>query len=116
MVKKRNIVLQIVLSLITCGIYSIYWFITLTDDAAKKAGDTEFNGVKAFLFTLITCGIYGYYWYYKMGKTLKVAGDNNGVAVDDNSVLYLILGLFGLGIVNYCIMQNDLNKMADIEG
>ena len=116
MVKKRNIVLQIVLSLITCGIYGIYWFITLTDDAAKKAGDANFNGVKAFLFTLITCGIYGYYWYYKMGKTLKVAGDNNGVAVDDNSVLYLILGLFGLGIVNYCIMQNDLNKMADIEG
>ena len=116
MVKKRNIVLQIVLSLITCGIYGIYWFITLTDDAAKKAGDANFSGVKAFLFTLITCGIYGYYWYYKMGKTLKVAGDNNGVAIDDNSVLYLILGLFGLGIVNYCIMQNDLNKMADIEG
>lgn len=116
MVKKRNIVLQIVLSLITCGIYGIYWFITLTDDAAKKAGDANFNGVKAFLFTLITCGIYGYYWYYKMGKTLKVAGDNNGVAIDDNSVLYLILGLFGLGIVNYCIMQNDLNKLADIEG
>ena len=115
MVKNRNIVLQIVLSIVTCGIYSIYWFITLTDDAAAKAGDSELSGVKAFLLTLVTCGIYGYYWYYKMGKTLKVAGDNNGVAVEDNSVLYLILGLFGLGIVCYCIMQSDLNKMADVQ-
>lgn len=116
MVKSRNIVVQILLSIVTCGIYGIYWFITLTDDTAKKSGDTSLDGVKAFLLTLITCGIYGYFWYYKMGKALKAAGDANGVAIDDNSVLYLILGLFGLGIVNYCIMQNDLNKMADVQG
>ena len=116
MVKSRNIVVQIILSIVTCGIYGIYWFITLTDDAARKAGDPKFSGGTAFLLTLVTCGIYGYYWYYKMGKTLKTAGDANGVAIDDNSVLYLILGLFGLGIVCYCIMQSDLNKMADIQG
>ena len=115
MVKNRNIVLQIVLSIVTCGIYGIYWFITLTDDAAAKAGDSEFSGVKAFLLTLVTCGIYGIYWYYKMGKTLKAAGDANGVAVEDNAILYLILGLFGFGIVAYCIMQSDLNKMADVQ-
>ena len=51
-----------------------------------------------------------------MGKTLKVAGDNNGVAIEDNSLLYLILGIFGFGIVGYCLMQNDINKLADIEG
>lgn len=115
MVKNRNIVLQIVLSIVTCGIYGIYWFITLTDDTARKADDASLSGVKAFLLSIVTCGIYGIYWYCKMGKTLKVAGDKNGVAVDDNAVLYLILGLFGLGIVAYCIMQSDLNKMADVQ-
>lgn len=115
MVKNRNIVLQIVLSLVTCGIYGIYWFITLTDDAARKADDPNFSGIKAFLLTIVTCGIYGIYWYYKMGKTLKAAGDKNGVAIDDNSVLYLILGLFGFGIICYCLMQSDLNKMADVQ-
>ncbi len=114
MVKNRNIVVQILLSFVTCGIYGIYWFITLTDDAAAKAGDTNFSGGKSFLFSLITCGIYTWYWYYKMGKTLQTAGEANGVAISDNSVLYLILGIFGLGIVNYCIMQSDLNKLADM--
>lgn len=112
MIKERNIVVQIILSLVTCGIYGIYWFITLTDDAAVKAEDPTFTGGKAFLFSLITCGIYTFYWYYKMGKTMYTAGQKNGVEVSDNSVLYLILGLFGLGIVNYCILQSDLNKLA----
>ena len=115
MVKQRNIVLQIVLSIITCGIYGIYWMITLTDDTAAKSGDTDLSGVKAFLLGIVTCGIYTFFWYYKMGKALKVAGDNAGVQIEDNSTLYLILGLFGLGIVNYCLMQNDLNKIADIK-
>ena len=91
MIKERDIVVSILLSIVTCGIYGIYWFITLTDDAARKADDASLSGVKAFLFTIITCGIYGIYWYYKMGKTLKAAGDKNGVAIEDNSILYLIL-------------------------
>ena len=47
-----------------------------------------------------------------MGKTLKIANDQAGISASDNSVLYLLLGIFGLGIVNYCIMQNELNAIA----
>ena len=32
MIKKRNIVICILLSIITLFIYTIYWFITLTND------------------------------------------------------------------------------------
>lgn len=112
MVQQRNIVVAVLLSIITCGIYGIYWFICLTNDAAKCADTPEFSGGKAFLFTLITCGIYGFYWYYKMGKTLQQANEKAGINASDNSILYLILGLFGLGIVNYCIMQSELNTLA----
>lgn len=113
MIQERNVVVQVILSIVTCGIYGIYWFITLTDDAALKAGNPDFSGGKAFLFTLITCGIYGFYWYYKMGETLYTAGQKNGVDISDKAVIYLILGLFGFGIINYCIMQSDLNKLAN---
>lgn len=112
MIQERSIVLQIVLTIITCGIYGIFWFITLTDDTARAAEDPSFSGGKAFLFTIITCGIYGFYWYYKMGKTLQMANQKAGINAGDNSVLYLILGIFGLGLVNYCIMQNELNVIA----
>ena len=112
MIKERNIVVAILLSFITCGIYGIYWFITLTDDAAKVNGDPDFTGVKALIFTLITCGIYGIYWNYKMGKEMYEANKKNGIDTSDNSILYLVLGLFGLSIINYCVIQNELNTLA----
>ena len=111
-IKERNILVCILLSFITCGIYGIVWFISITDDMAYASGDKSLSGGKAFLFTLITCGIYGYFWAYKMGKAGALAKSNRGMPADDNAILYLLLQFLGLSIVNYCIIQNDLNSMA----
>ena len=110
---KRNIVTAIILSLITCGIYSIYWFVVMTNDSNKVSGEDGPTGGMAFLFTLLTCGIYSFYWNYKMGQKLAKAGKLHGKDINDNSVLYLILCIFGLGIVNYCLIQSDLNKFGE---
>lgn len=112
MIKERNIVTCIILSIVTCGIYGLYWFITLTDDASRANDDPSFTGVKAFLLTLVTCGIYSFYWNYKIGKEMYEANQKRGIQTSDNSVLYLILGLFGLSIVTYCLVQNELNAIA----
>lgn len=112
-VKNRQIVLAIIFSIITCGIYGIYWFIVMTDDANRVNNENGTSGVLAFLFTILTCGIYGFYWNYKMGKRLYEAGKKAGKDIADNSVLYLVLSIFGLAIVNYCLIQNDLNKFSN---
>lgn len=78
-----------------------------------ESGDSNApSGGIAFLLTLVTCGIYGLYWAYKMGKTIAAAESKNGIPAEDNSVLYLILQLVGLGIINYALMQNSLNAIA----
>ena len=112
MVQRREIVTCILLSFITCGIYGIVWFINLTDDVAYLSEDPEFNGAKAFLFTLITCGIYSFFWAYKLGKNIQIAQSKRNLPASDNSTLYIILNLFGLGIVTYCLAQNEVNNMA----
>lgn len=112
MVKERNIVICVILSFLTCGIYSLIWFVELTNDASRVDNDLSLSGGKALFFTIITCGIYGIYWNYKMGKTIFDAGCKKNIVLSDNSIVYLILSIFGLGIVNYCLMQNDLNKFA----
>lgn len=114
MIKKRDLVTSIILSIVTCGIYGIIWFIGLTDDAKAASNDESMqSGGVAFLLTLVTCGIYGFFWAYKMGKAINQARVNRGMPEDDKSTLYLILQIFGLGIVNYALMQNDLNEMAE---
>lgn len=112
--KERNIVTCIILSLVTCGIYGIVWFIGLTDDAARSNNNPNFSGGKAFLFSILTCGIYLIYWYYKMGKEIYNAKVSRNMPASDQSVLYLILGILGLGIVNYCLMQSELNDLAKV--
>lgn len=113
---KRSIGLCIVLSIITCGIYAIYWFITLTNDANAASGHAQdgTSGGVAFLLTLVTCGIYGIYWAYKMGEKINEAKAMRNMPADSNAgILYLILEVIGLGIVAYALMQNELNKMAN---
>lgn len=113
MTQKRNIVTAILLSIVTCGIYGIYWFIALTDEINAVSNHTEdTSGGLAFVFTLITCGIYGWIWYYKMGEKLDEASVNRGLPSQSRGLLYLLLGFFGLGIVSYALMQDTLNKLA----
>ena len=112
MIKERNIAVCILLSFITCGIYSIYWFICLTDEANAAANTPGTSGGTAFLLTLVTCGIYGIFWYYKQGEKIEEAKAQRGMVQGSSQVTYLLLGLFGLGIISYALMQDSLNRMA----
>lgn len=111
--KNRNIAVCIILSIITCGIYSIYWFVKLNDDVVTVSSGKEYqtSGGAAFLFSLLTCGIYSIYWSYKMGKSLYVTKLEKNMPASDESILYLILSILGLGIINYCLIQSELNKL-----
>ena len=116
-IQKKDIAICIILSIVTCGIYGIIWFVSLTDDVRIASEDQTLpSGGTAFLLTLVTCGIYGFYWAYRMGQAVNTARTKRGLAANDsNSILYLILQLFGLGIVTYCLIQNELNGFSTTE-
>ncbi|RKI79091.1 DUF4234 domain-containing protein [bacterium 0.1xD8-71] len=110
-VQERNIALCIILSLVTCGIYGLYWFVCLTEDTNAAANEEGTSGVLALVLTIVTCGIYGLYWAYKRGELLDKAKVNRGMPASNGGVLYLILYIFG-GIIAYALIQNELNKLA----
>ena len=98
--KKRNVGLAVLFSIITFGIYGIYWFICLTNDSNTICPEEKTaSGGLAFLFTIISFGIYGFYWNYQLGKKLPGSG-----------TLYLVLSIFGLAFVNYILAQLEINK------
>lgn len=109
-VRSRSIPLCIIFSLLTCGIYGIYWMIVLNDEVNLVSGEPQAtSGGMVFLFSVITCGIYGWYWLYKMGERCDRI---KGTPAGSSNVIYLILGIFGLSIVSYCLIQDTLNKTA----
>lgn len=103
--RNRNIVLWIILSLVTCGIAAFVWMVKLNNDYRELAGEEPQNGFVFILLCFVTCGIYTFVWAYQQGKRLQTINGN------DNSILYLLLYIFGLSIIAMPLMQNELNKL-----
>jgi len=109
--KERGVVQLILLSIVTCGIYFIYWQFTVTEEVNAYLGENETSGGKVVLFSIITCGIYALYWIYKMGKRVAACQEKASIKSSDDSVILLVLAIFGLSIVSAAIIQSNLNKV-----
>ncbi|TCK90557.1 uncharacterized protein DUF4234 [Natranaerovirga hydrolytica] len=110
--EKRSIGVAILLSLVTCGIYSMYWMYALSKDLIEYNGEVGESAGTELLLSIITCGLYFIYWCYKMGQRIYDAEVKSNVAhPNDDSVMYLILGIFGFGIIAMAIMQSKTNAL-----
>ena len=114
-IKKREIAVAVILSIVTFGIYGLIWFINIINDlnTAAQTPDDKSAGM-IILLTIVTCGIYGYVWLYKAGEKVDKIRQFNGEPSQDSSLLYLLLAIFGFSIVDYCLIQYELNKVAAI--
>ena len=111
--KKRNIALCVILTIVTLGIYGLYWFVQITNDVNKLANpEKKTSGGAALLLTIITCNIYGFYWAYKMGGLLDKAQTDRGMPAQNRAVVYLILELV-IAPVAWILMQNTINSMVE---
>lgn len=111
MVQQRSVALAIVLTIVTCGIYGIYWLIVLNDEINTVTGNADdTSGALVFLFTVITCGIYSYFWMYKTGVKLDDHEVSRGRSAQYRGILYLVLHFLGLGIISWALMQDTLNR------
>ncbi|NIA03941.1 MAG: DUF4234 domain-containing protein, partial [Nitrospiraceae bacterium] len=78
-IKKGNPILVLILSLVTFGIYEIYWFVKTEE---------EINSLGAQIPTawLLIIPIVNLYWYYKYAD-----GFAKYMKKDDTAVLYFLL-------------------------
>ena len=115
--KQRSIGMCILLTIVTCGIYGLYWFVCITDDTNEMSGENELaGGGMALLLTLVTCGIYGWYWAYKMGEKVDIIKSRGGMPSSNSGILFVVLQLFGLGIIDYALAQDAINKYSGTNG
>ena len=112
-IMKRDPVKAILLSIFTCGIYGLIWFFGLVNDLnTADPGPNDKEPIMVLLLGLVTCGIYSWIWVYNAGQKVDNIRQRNGEAPSGSSTTYLLLSIFGLGIVVYYLMQNELNKVA----
>lgn len=111
--RERSPIIVILLSLVTCGLYTFYWIYKMSEELQNESGkeDSISPGIE-LLLVIVTCGIYLFFWYYKYAKMiLEIQVSRNISTPDDNAILYIILIIFGLSPIAMAIMQSSANKL-----
>lgn len=115
-VKEKSIGLCVVLSIVTCGIYGIYWLYTIAHDLNDLCeSQNQEKGAEPGLVVvlgIVTCGIYSLYYLWKAGKMVASLTRSNGQHPSDDSIVLMVLSLLQLSLVSYCILQSHINGFA----
>lgn len=64
------------------------------------------------MLCLLFVPFYALYWWYTRGNDVKSLLDARDYHISSTGTLYLVLSIFGLGIVAMAIMQNDFNALS----
>ena len=121
-IEYRRFWKYLLLGIVTCGIYGIYYFYGYVKDLNKVCegdGKESKNYIVVLLLSMITCGIYGLYWWYAQGERLYHIAPKYGVKVREKGgdiLLWEILGCtimpgIGMMVVTY-IMVDNMNILA----
>jgi len=109
--EQRSVAVAIVLTIITFGIYGLYWKYTIARGfcVTQTQERVETSPGITVLLWIVTGGIFGWYAYYKWGRASSEISMRYGRGGEDKGVLYLILAIFGFSIINDAIIQSDFN-------
>ena len=109
---KRSIAVGILLTLITCGIYGLYWQYKQMATLNVWLERNDYSFWLWFFLTFLTCGIFGIYYEYKMACGINEIQTNNGILADPNlPIICVLLAIFGVGIASLAIQQYQINKL-----
>lgn len=103
----RNIAFDIVVTILTCGLFNLYVQYKQIDAVNHMLGNSKYSFLMWLLFTILTCGLYHIYHEYRMStdiaERLEKPSDNAGL-------IAILLTIFGLSIALDAIQQSEINK------
>lgn len=103
--------LVLLLHVVTCSIYYWWWIYAASKEMREFDDVPDTDPGTEVLLSIITCGIYTIYWDFKTAKKIARLQSRVGLPQSDNSILYVILNLLGLGLIPSMIEQKDLNDI-----
>ena len=108
-IESESLIVNIALWILSGTIFSIIWKYSILNNTKtfKINGKIVINwliSVFVFPYTGILC-------YKSEKKIIEIAKERN-VSIKDLSIVSLVCGLIGLGIVSYIIEQSQLNKIS----
>lgn len=120
-VERRDPVLVVILSIVTCGIYLIFWYARIYDELITLTGKTPTGNtfILDFLLFFLTLGVWGIYVDYRISHHLNDLQEERGMTVNDTAALVVVLDVaayFTIAFTSFlssAIQQDLLNRMME---
>ncbi|MDR0424946.1 MAG: DUF4234 domain-containing protein [Clostridiales Family XIII bacterium] len=121
MIEQRGLLKLILLSIVTLGIYWLYWIHRLARDTNTLCyGDgRQTSGLLIYiLLGIVTFGIYNLVWWYMVAERLRGNAPRYGLVFNEGGLAFLLWYILGSLIVVgpfvaiYLLIRN-INALAD---
>lgn len=109
--EKRDPIMVLLLSIVTCGIYLYYEIFKVSSELKDALGRQDVNPTLDIVLSIVTCGLYFIYLAYRYPQLILELQDRAGQPRNDISMVSIILAVCGLGIVSIFMIQTELNKV-----
>lgn len=111
---KSNIAKDIIVTILTCGLYNLFWQYRQMKFINLIAGEEKFSFLKWFIFLILTCGLYNFYHEYLMGCEIVILQEKCGVSRSEGlPAISIVLCVIALGIITDAIQQKEINMIID---
>lgn len=109
---EKNIIIAIILTLITFGIYYFFWQAHQMRAWNRLLGYEKYNFWKWLLLTLITLGLYHLYHEYLMGTDMLEIQQKFGRPLSTAlPIISVLLAVLGFPIISDAIQQHELHRL-----
>ena len=112
--EPSSVAKDVVLSLVTCGLWDIFWQYKQIQTVNLLAGEEVFSFWKWAVLSLITCGLYHFYHEYLMGRAIVQIQHRYGLPPSESlPAVSIILAVISLGIITDALQQKELNFIIE---
>ncbi len=112
MLTNRSVVAVILLTVVTCGIYGLYWVYDTMNSLEQTTGQqSSVNAIACLLLCIFVAPVGFILFGMGADEQINMIKAQRGIPTKDNKVMYMILGFF-LPIVLLPMVQDEINKLA----
>lgn len=111
MVTKRDIATTVILMIVTCGIYALYWYWTTIHELDAAGNSSNMSPIVQFVL-LFCCGIGAILFPLNADANINAIRQQKGLPTVDNKILWLILSIC-IPIVSVILIQLAMNELAE---
>ncbi|MBW2460915.1 MAG: DUF4234 domain-containing protein [Deltaproteobacteria bacterium] len=115
---RRSPITVVVLSLVTFGLYALYWLYVTTEELSQETGRGDLSPTMDVLLAVCTFGLWGMYATYRNAGLAHEELAAAGISREDKSLIVgvALVATFFSGwawLVAVAILQEELNALAD---